>query len=208
MNYNLDLKYISIESYKEILKNQNLLPSRRCLLTNIDKYFAILDKKGINNVYQLKMLLSTPVKIDAFSLESGIPQDYLIILKREIGGLEQKPVLLSTFPDMENELISKLYLEGIKTSKDYFESKIKSETDELYCLCDLVRINGIGPVAAKMFFEAGYKSALAFAKASAEELLNKITAVNSINNYYKGNLGLKDMEFCITYAKLLMRYVK
>lgn len=131
-------------------------------------------------------------------------EDYLIILKREIGSLEQKPIPISSFTDINVTLISKLNDAGIKTSKDYFESN-KPESDELFCLCNLVRINGVGPIAAKAFYDAGYKSVSDVACADATSMLEKVSNVNKIKQYYKANLGLKDMQFCIDFALLVVK---
>lgn len=69
----------------------------------------------------------------------------------------QKPVLIESFPDINASLILTLKDSKIKTSKDYFENG-PSKSDELLCLCDLVRINGVGVCAAKAFYDAGYRS--------------------------------------------------
>ena len=79
-------------------------------------------------------------------------------------------------------------------------------SDELFCLCDLVRINGVGPVAARAFYEAGYHSASEVAAAYAEDMLEKVSAVNETHHYYKAKLGIKDMQFCIDFALLLNKY--
>ena len=109
------------------------------------------------NVSHLKKSLSSPQRITAVAVDCSITEDHLIILKREMSSLEQKPVSLESFPGIDAILIEQLYNAGIKTLKDYFE-KNQSEADELLCLCDLVRINGVGPVAARAFYDAGYKS--------------------------------------------------
>jgi predicted flap endonuclease-1-like 5' DNA nuclease len=101
--------------------------------------------------------------------------------------------------------MTKLNDTGIKTSKDYFEHNGAAD-DELFALCDLVRINGVGAVAARTFFEAGYASAADVASANAAEMLAAVTAVNERKQYYKAKLGEKDMQFCIDSANLLIRY--
>lgn len=205
MKYNLDLECLSIQEYKSLLKKQNLLPGRRLLKQDIDKNFDIFERQGLNNIAQLKKSLSTPAKISAFSVNNSISEEYLVLLKREIGSLEQKPVLLSNFPGINPSLIAELNQAGFKTSKDYFEF-YQTQTDELLCLCDLVRINGVGTVAAKAFYEAGYKSVLDVARADAAIMLEKVTVVNEKQQYYKAKLGQKDMQFCIDFALLLERY--
>ncbi len=205
MKYNLDLEGLPIQEYRVLLKNQNLLPGRRVLWQDIDKNFALLESRGIKTVAQLKKGLSTPVKIVAFAADSGISENYLVILKREIGSLEQKPVSLASFPGIDSSLVSELSEAGLKTSKDYFKDN-QATSDELFCLCDLVRINGVGPVAAKAFYEAGYRSVSGVAGADAVVMLEKVSAVNEIRQYYKAKLGQKDMQFCIDFASLLERY--
>ena len=74
---------------------------------------------------------------------------------------------------------------------------------ELFCLCDLVRINGVGAIAAKSFFDAGYTSVTSIAETTAEDMLERVSAVNEVKQYYKTKLGLKDMQFCIDFAKIL-----
>jgi nucleotidyltransferase/DNA polymerase involved in DNA repair len=204
MRYNLDLDSLSIQDYKQLLKKQNLLPGRKILLNDIDKNFSLFENYGILTVSQLRKSLSTPRKISSFSADSGISEDYLTVLRREAGSLEQKPVEIASFPGINTSLISKLNGAGIKTSKDYFEIN-KPTSDELFCLCDLVRINGIGPVAAKAFYEAGYRSVSDVACASADIMLEKVTALNQIKQYYKTKLGIKDMQFCIDFATLIFK---
>ncbi len=205
MRYTLDLEHMTIQEYKALLKKQNLLPGRRILWKDIDNNFDSIENRGIRTAAQLKKSLATPAKIEAFAHESEIPEEYLVVLKREIGSLEQKPVPLSEFPDMDPYLLKRLGDASIKTSKEYWETK-KDVVDELFCLCDLVRINGVGPIAAKAFYEAGYRSVFEVATADASIMLEKVSAVNEAQHYYKGKLGKKDLQFCIDFASLVNKY--
>lgn len=205
MEYGLDLSCLSVGSYKELLRKQNLLPGRRILLQDIDRNFDIIENCGIENVLQLKKALSTSQKIASFASKHDLSEEYLMILKREIGSLEQKSVPLSDFPGMDTAFISYLNGIGIKTSKDYYNSN-PTEKDELFCLCDLVRINGVGAIAARAFYESGYTGVSEIAGADAAEMLQKVSEINGIRQYYKANLGVKDMQFCIDFASLLMRF--
>ena len=205
MKYNLDLERLSVQEYKDLLKQQNLLPGRRILWQDIDKNFAEFESKGIKSVTDLKKSFSTPKRITAFATESGLSEEYLVILRREIGSLEQKPVPLLEFPGINASLLEKLAESGLRTSKEYWDQK-PDISDELFCLCDLVRINGVGPVAARAFYEAGYHSASEVAAADAGYMLEKVSAVNEAHHYYKAKLGIKDMQFCIDFALLLEKY--
>lgn len=206
MGYNLDLSALSLLEYKELLKSRNLLPGRRLLWENIDRNFDIIAKQGVNNLAQLKKQLNKPEKVLNFSTVTGISESYLTLLKREIGSLEQKPVAIDLFPGVDCNLVSKLNRRGIKNSKDYFEMGSSATVEELFCLCDLVRINGVGAVAAKAFYEAGYRSVGEVADGDAETMLEKVSQANEVKQYYKAKLGVKDMQFCIDFATLLIKY--
>lgn len=218
MGYTLDLSKISIEAYKEILKNQYLLPSRKILHQEMDYSFQAIQSCKIKNLYELKKALSTTQKLGMFAENSGLSKDYLTILRREIGSIEPKTVLIEEFPEVDEQTINLMLNAGIKSSKDYYEfycslkdrneitqiiSITLDKAQELYCLCDLVRINGVGAVAAKSFFDAGYKSVSDIASTNAEEMLLKISKVNELKQYYKAKLGIKDMQFCINFAKII-----
>lgn len=205
MLYNLNLDCLTVHYYKELLQKQNLLPGRRILLQNTDEIFALFESHGIKTVSHLKKSLSTPQKIASLASKSGIAESYLIILKRELGSLEQKPIALVDFPGIDSTLVADLNAAGIKTSKDYYISS-PPKSNELFCLCDLVRINGVGAVAAKIFYEAGYRSVSDVASADAASMLEKVNEVNKIKQYYKAKLGIKDIQFCIDFALLLHQH--
>lgn len=220
MGYQIELKNFSLQNYKELIRNQNLLPRRKILQEDLDARFDAIQQADLGTVFELKSALSTPGKLIDFASKTGLSEEYLIILRREIGSLEQKPVSLSDFPGIDTGIIEKLSCLGIKTSKDYYdfytgsagftatdEKEIsKAMADELYTLSNLVRINGIGAVAAKAFFEAGFHTVADVANAAAHEMLTKVTAVNAEKQYYKAKLGEKDMQFCIDFAGILMNF--
>jgi hypothetical protein len=222
MGYCIELKNISLAEYKEVLKNQNLLPGRRILQDNIDGKFEILFACGIKNLDELHKNMNTPQKLSAFSVKSGLSADYLTILKREIGSLIQKPVLIADFPGLPPDIKIKLSENGITKSNDLYElsngfkdEKVVcnktgisgSEVNELFCLCDLVRINGVGAVFARILLEAGYKNAGAVAGADAEEMLTRISGINDKKQYTKAKLGKKDMQFCIDFARIMLKKI-
>lgn len=201
----MDLTHLSVAQYKALLAKQNLLPGRRLLWQEMNQNFILLENSGMKTVAHLQKALATPGKLTAFSLRSGIPEDYLVLLRREIGSLVQKPIPLQHFPGMDPARIEQLKGEGVQTSKDYFESN-PSQPDELYHLCDLVRINGVGVLAAKAFYHAGYPTVASVAAAEPATMLRDLAAVNGTHQFYCANLGLKDMQFCIDFAVLLTQH--
>lgn len=219
MSYAIDLRQVSIQAYKNILKSQNLLPGRRILLQKLDERFREIADTGISNLFELKSSLSTPRKLSALSVETSIPEDYLVILKRELGSLDQKPVPLSDFPNVSEQTVHRLLEHSIKTSKDLYSLFMTaggakaisaktgvsdSELNELYSLCNLVRINGIGTAAARILHESGHRDIDVIAGADAGDLLNRISETNSIGHYCNAKLGLQDAQFVIDFAALLL----
>lgn len=215
MGYSIDLSSLSIQNYKEHLLSIDLLPSRRILLDAIDARFSAIAECGIKNLRALMQALSTPSKMADFCSNTHIPQEYLTILKREIGSLVPKSVALTEFDMLSQEAADTLRSAGYRNSKDFFEAypyidesvRTTTECDKLYQLCGLVRVNGIGALAAKIFFEAGYATVDDIASAHPKVMAEKVNEVNSVKKYYDGQrLGIKDMSFCIVHAKMLQRY--
>jgi hypothetical protein len=205
MGYTLPLEQISLSDYRQLLRQQNLLPGRRILLEQLDERFALLTSSGLTNLAQLSAVLATPAKLTSLAVKTGIPEEYLVILRRELGSLAQKPVPLCDFPECDEAQIRELSSAGIRNSRDYWEQRRKPD-DTLSSLCDLVRINGVGAVAARTFYEAGFRDVVAVAQANAADMLSRVYTVNAEKGYYKAKLGEKDMQFCIDYAKLLLLY--
>lgn len=218
MSYSIDLTGISLQSYQEILKKQNLLPSRRILLDDLEANFQRIADADISSLSALKKALSSPQKLSKFAAQTHISEEYLIILKREFGSLEQKPVPISDFPGLSGQTVQTLSEQGIKTSKDVynaFQNEVtekslleksgisRNDFDGVYCLSNLVRINGVGAAAAKAMYEAGYKNIQDIASADAGKLLEQLSAVNANGQYYHAKLGKKDMQFVIDFAVLL-----
>lgn len=204
MRYEIDLAKIKLEDYRELLKTQNLLPSRRLLLEDVDARIKALQAVGIATVSDLLKALSSPEKIRRVSAAVGVPADYLQVLKREAGTLKPKRIMITDFPGVDPALAESLRTQGITTAKEYLESGLEPE-GELRCLCELTRINGVGPNAAKMFYEVGCRSVSDIAAADAQALLARLAAGNALHRYYQGTLGEKDMRFCIDFARMLER---
>ena len=121
MGYTLNLSDISLMDYQGLLRQQNLLPGRRMLLEELDARFAAFADLGLTTVAQLKASLATPQKMASLVQKTGIPEEYLVILRRELGSLTQKPVSLVEFRDCDPSRIDSLAAIGIRTSQTLWE---------------------------------------------------------------------------------------
>ena len=113
--YYIDLQAYSLQKLKSMLQSMRLIPSQRILLEGIDARFQILEASGIHNLAALQARLKTKKKLQAFAVQSGIPEDYLTVLRREASSWTPKPVILADFPQVDSQAVAKLGQRGIKT---------------------------------------------------------------------------------------------
>lgn len=222
-NYYMNLEKISLDNYQHQLENTDMLPSRRILKEEISKRFCSLKKCGIKNLQNLVEALKNPDKVKEFSELSGLPEDYLLIMRREINSFQPKPVNLKEFPGVSPQDITKLKSLGVGNTMQLFDKvKTKKERDELakklglkrdalldlVKLTDLSRVKWIGPIFARIFLDSGVDTAEKVAKAKAEILFKKLMEINNRKKYTKGRFTLKDIELCISVAKDVPKEIK
>lgn len=205
-----DLKAFPVNEYQEHLTSRGLLPGRVGLLKGIEMHFEAFRRAGIVDADGLKKALSAPQGLARFLKQIPVPEPYLVLLKREVGSLLPKPLPIKDLIGLDGSTCKALADAGIRTAKDLFEAYLseglgplpKQAAEDLFDQCGLVRISGMGSLAAKMFMAAGYGSCKAVA--DADDMLERISAANADHAFYKGNLGSKDMQFCIYSVKFLV----
>jgi hypothetical protein len=216
MGYYIDLINISIGKYRNILKSADLLPSRLILKDDIDGVFNIIKKQQIKNVDELQNALKNKNKVQDFSKKSGIPEDYLKILIREIKSYRQKPNNIKDFPGIAENVILQLKNFGIINTLQIFDkiltpqsrNEISNQTGiseneilKLAKLTDLSRIRWVNHTFAYVLLEAGYDTAEKVADADYKELYEKVKKLNEEREIYKAHIGLHDMKLCVEAAK-------
>lgn len=218
MGYYIDLKSINIDEYKETLKSADLLPSQMLLKNNIDEVFSSIAKQKIENVEDLRKALRSKNKLQDFSKESGISEDYLKILIRNVNSYRQRPSKIRDFPDVSQNIILKLEDLGITNTLQLYDRILTpqsrnemsrqtgiSESDilRLAKLTDLCRIRWVSHTFAYVLLEAGYDAAEEVAKADYNELYEKVKRLNEEREIYGGYIGLHDMKLCVEAAREL-----
>ncbi len=218
MGYYIDLNAISLDAYKEILKNTILIPSWKVLETDMEKNLNILKKNNINNLHELLQALKNNKKILDFSKQSGLAVSYLTVLRRAVNGYKQKPNKLKDFVCIDPDIMSKLESAGIKNTlqlyqeilspskRSAFGKKIGISAKELLVLTkltDLSRIRWVNHTFAYILLETGYDTAQKVANADFNALYESILQLNNERKIYKASIGLNDMKMIVESANSL-----
>jgi hypothetical protein len=216
MGYYIDLKGISIEKYKEILKTAELIPSWKILECDIDKNLDIIKKNNIKNLDELLIALKDKDKVQKFSKQSGLQEDYLAVLKRVVNGYRQKPNMIRDFTCVTEDTVVKLEKLGIKNTLKLYDIILtdekrkalsnktgisKDELMKLAKLTDLSRIRWVNHTFAYVLLEAGYDTAEKVANADYQELYQTVKQLNEERKIYNAHIGVRDMKMIVEAAK-------
>jgi hypothetical protein len=218
-SYRIDPAHITLEEFRELIAEKEMLPGRLMLQERMEEHFTVLKESGMRHLGDLLGFLSSKAKIREYSKKSGLHPDYLVLLRREAGSYLSRPVPLSDFPGIPFEYIELLRSRQLKHTRDFFE-KVQSEkqqTDlsastgipvyrlkEIFSLSDLSRITGVGGIFARVLYEAGIRSAEAYASGNASRMLERCRTVMEKHGYPSGKLGEKDMQYGINYARVVV----
>lgn len=213
--YYYDFKSLTISKLKEKIKNTELLPSQKILLEKIDERFDLIKSQNINNLFELQEILKTKEKTKEFSRKTGLPEEYLIVLRREVNSYQAKSRKLSEFPSMKKEIIEKLAKKGIKDTGELFdfvatrksredlEKELNLSNDDVIVLSkltDVSRLRYVGPNFATLLVSTEYDTVEKVQKADYNKLYESLININKKEEYYKGNIGLNDMKFFVNDA--------
>lgn len=216
--YSINTKAITIEDYRQILQNKELLPGRIILYEALDERFDLLKKQNISSLYDLIQSLSTKNKVAQMAQKTKLPLDYLTILRREARAMLSKPVMLNTLPAIDPKYIEHLAELKINNSKQLIK-KAKTPTmrhqlsvetslpvgtiENLACLSDLLRINGVGTVFSRILYDADVCCVEALLKQTPDKTYKQVIQSNFQKYYDKAHLTIKDINYCLSFAQYL-----
>jgi len=207
MTYHIDGSKVDINALKSRIIETDLIPSRACLMDDIDDRFEKL--KEISNLDELRKTLKSKKKLEELSETTSIPTAYLDQLRRAIEGYFPKSIPLREFIWIDDKVIAEFVEMGYKNSKVLYDSldKIKrsDKNSELLDLVNLTRIQWVKQRAAKMLYESGYKTIEDVLVANAEEMCEKMDKTGKEKNLYKGKIGLRDIKRIILAAKYVSK---
>ena len=169
----------------------------------------------MSTVQDLITALSSKKRMADLAQTAGVPEHYLNILRREVNGLLPKPKKLSDFPGVNLSAVEKLVRQGIGNTKQLYEisQTVKqreaiaaegidySDLLELVKLADLSRVYGIGPVFARIMYDAGTETVELLAQADTEKLYTLLTEKYIQLGYEKADFKLRDIQSCVQIAQ-------
>jgi hypothetical protein len=216
--YTINPEQVSLQWFLQLTRSKRMLPSRVMLHEEMEQRFGKLTKTGISSLGELISILGSKTKIADFASKSGLPEEYLVLLKREAGSYLARPIPLSDFPGIPHEYVESLRATGIRNTKEFFElarqkekiPQLASKTgipserlNEIHALSDLTRITGVGGVFARVVYHAGIRSVREFAETNARTHYKKYMDVIEIYGYAAGHFSEEDIQYCIDYAKFI-----
>jgi len=211
-SYHINPSKYSLQELKNDLLNRDLIPSRKSLKEDLETNFQILEGKGIQTLGDLITALKNKKRIGEFSSSSSISEKYLTLLRREANSYLPNPVPLDKFSGFGTSEINKLAAAGIKNSRQIFELAknnpdpgslpaelgISPETlAELVGLSDLSRAYGVGPVFARILYDAGVHSINEFRSYTPQQMID----------LYESKIG-KKADFSISDIKFSLDLVQ
>lgn len=209
MCYHIDYSKISLSDFKDTLSEKNLVPSRKLLIKGIDNIFEILESLDYDSVDKLLTTLKNKKGIGRLAEQSGIDENYLTILSREIRSRIPKPEKLSDFTGFDEKMIARLVEAGYKNTRSLWEAGLNptdreimaketgtlpEEITKLVCHADLCRVRWVNTTFSEMLWMAGVTCTRELAKWGHFDLHRIVVALNKEHQWYKGQIGLNDFR--------------
>ncbi len=205
-HYTIDPFRVSLVHFLELTGDRKMPPGRQILHERMEERFRMLVATGITSLGELIRILRSTAKIASLTRTTGLPADYLTVLRKEAESYLARPFPLSQFTGIPYEYVASLSSKGLKNTRDFFEkmqtaeqrkayTKIagvpESRLNLLFILCDLSRITGVGPRFARILYDAGIRSVQDFAKNAGT--LSASTPLREA-----------DIRYCMHYARVIV----
>lgn len=218
MPYYIDDSRITLDDLRRRICSTDLVPSRKLLTDGIEDIFAKLNSCGIYTLKDFRSNVKSAGALIALSEKSGIDENYLAILKREVESYFSKPFALTDFINVDPNQIGKLIAADIKNIMTLYNSMETPEkrekiinslgltvdfVNEIFALADLTRVQWVNPLFARVLYDVGYTGAKALSSADAVNLHKEVETINAEQRYFKGKIGLADIKRVIHSAKFV-----
>jgi hypothetical protein len=223
-DYHIDLESITLDELRTILETGRLLPSEAILKEDLAGRFAVLESMGIRNLQELSEALKTKKRLQQFAQESGLPAEYLTVLRRRAGSYAPKPIPIRKLIGPDPDHVERLAQEGVKDTQQLFD-RAKSVPDraaladqahipegamlELVKLSDLARPPYVGPAFARLLLESGVDTIAKLAAQTPEGLYRVLVATKAQTGTYRAPIpGVEDMASWLATVRRLPQVVE
>ncbi|WP_179953883.1 DUF4332 domain-containing protein [Denitrobaculum tricleocarpae] len=213
MSYHIDDQSLGLKWLEERLRNTDLIPSQKPLLDGVSKKMHALAEAGVQSLGDLRTALKTEKSLTSLSRRSAVEADYLQSLRRAVNGFFPKPRAFKDMDWLDEKTVASLDKLGLKNTQQLFEAAssgeagLDKETDfdrnqlkNFMSISDLCRIQWVSPNFARVLAAAGFKTADAVAHADPETLFHAIARANEGARFYKGKVGLRDVQRLVAAA--------
>ncbi len=207
MAYHIDAEKVSLDDLQKRLEATDLVPSRASLKEGAAGKMRALEEQGVTTLAGLRNEIKNAKHLAAIAKATGIEEQYLVLLRREIEGYFPRPVDLKTFTWLPGDDIARLEQKGISDTATLYEMADNAQKrtalaksvdvpvatlEALIRLADLMRVQWV--------MAACYDSAARVAAADPAELCEALMRVNSGDKFFKGKIGLRDVKRLILAA--------
>lgn len=214
MPYYPDFASLGLDEIVRRLSGADLIPSQVPLLEGLEEKLRTLRSAGLGTLEDLVRTLRSKGGPASVAARTGIPEDYLVVLRRTVEAFRPKPVRLRDYPGIDPGDAAALERAGIRESPELWEAArggrepaLAARTGlppaairELTHLADLSRIPYVGATYARAILEAGCRSVGEVARAEPEALDAAIQRANLRLNLYRTRIGLRDIRRLIRMA--------
>jgi len=215
MSYYPNFSSVRLEEIERRLVGADLIPSQVPLLQDLASNLKTLRSAGLKTVQDLREALKGKKGPGNLACLTGIPLEYLILLRRTVESFLPKPVRIRDYAGIDPAARIALGSAGIADSPALFEEArtrsarralgnrtglSASTIMELLSLADLSRIPYVGATFARIILEAGYGGVAAVARADPVALDARIREANARLRLYKGKIGLRDIRRLVRMA--------
>jgi hypothetical protein len=221
MSYHIEAEHVSLDDLRIRIEETDLVPSRKPLLDGIKSKFKIFKQHDITSLALLRKKLKNKKHLESLSVTTGIEEQYLILLRREVNSYFPKPIALKHFDWLSQKEINKLVDSGIRTTGAFYDisDSAKKRIDlanrsgidinfleKVFQLSNLTRVQWVSPTASKMLVEAGFKSVSRLAESNEDDLHEALIDVNQGDRFFKGKIGLRDIRRLIMSANYVQSW--
>jgi hypothetical protein len=223
-DYHMDLEAFSLAEYRRALETGRLIPSEVILRDGLAERFARLESMGIRSLAGLTAALRTKKKLERFAEQSGIPKDYLTVLRRRAGSYAPRPIALNKLIGIDPGVVERLAEVGVKDTRQLFEraktvegrAALAIQADvpegvmlELTKLSDLARPPYVGPIFARLLYESGIDTIEKLSAMDAQELYDRLVETKVKTGVYRAPIpGVEDMATWLQPVGRLPRVVE